>query len=243
MLFDNKQNFLNLYFYSLIKGDCMITNMFTPTDYKNSGFDLVHRTWRKISVSTTVFDEDKFMHSFYRGYMNRLSIRISKRTTTVADPLIDVLLSSRVPSFTNYDINLIRFGHRLSMGSENIIGLLLEEYIHQNIIELGWSCCWGNSISSVDFCSSTGLLIQVKNKSNTENSSSNKIRMGTDIKKWYRMKASTGETCWDELNHTIGAKELLSEQKFREFVTLTVKKNPSLLYLDTQEFDLVFPNN
>ena len=36
------------------------------------------------------------------------------------------------------------------------------EYIHKKIIPYKWSCCWGNSIRSVDFCSSNGNLYQIK---------------------------------------------------------------------------------
>ena len=218
-----------------------INQLFSSEDLINSGFELVHDIWHKIAFETTQIEEDKFIRAFYKGYAKRPSKRISNKSSTIADSVIDILLSTRIPQFSEADVNLIRFGHRLSMGAENIIGLLLEEYIHQCVLPYNWACCWGNCISSVDLCSKDGSLIQIKNKSNTENSSSNKIRKGTNIQKWYRLKASTGETCWNDLNTIIGKPALLCEKNFQEFVIMTVKSNPSLLYLDNDELEIIFP--
>ena len=143
-------------------------------------------------------------------------------------------------SFSDKDIARVKFDHRLSMAAENIIGLILEEYIHVNALKYGWSCCWGNSIKAVDFCSSDGKLLQVKNKSNTENSSSNKIRQGTEIIKWFRLNANNGNTNWDTLNTIIGKPALLSEVGFERFAEDLIKKNPNALYLDEETFLKVY---
>jgi len=162
----------------------LIADMFS--DYhisRESGFEIVQKVWRNISEDISDAAEAQFVHSFIKGYDNRPSVRTSNPTGTKADKIIDALIKARITKLSDVEIEKIKFGHRLSMGAENIIGSILEEYIHVNVINLGWSCCWGSCIRAVDFCSVNGDLLQVKNKSNTENSSSNKIRNGTDIKK------------------------------------------------------------
>ena len=59
-------------------------------------------------------------------------------------------------------------------------------------------------------------LLQIKNRSNSENSSSAAIRIGTDIQKWYRIKAESGHTNWDKLQKDTGV--VLSEDDFYAFI-------------------------
>lgn len=205
-----------------------------------SGFRIVQAVWKRVSVDISEAEEAKFVHDFIKGYDNRPSVRTSNPTGTIADQIIDTLIKSRILSFSDKDIERIKFDHRLSMAAENIIGLILEEYIHVNVLELGWSCCWGNCIKAVDFCSSDGKLLQVKNKSNTENSSSSKIRQGTQIIKWFRLYANNGKTNWDALNAIIGKPALLSEDGFKRFAEELIKKNPNVLYLDEDTFLKVY---
>ena len=206
----------------------------------NSGFRIVQAVWKRISTDISDAEEAKFVHAFIKGYDNRPSVRTSNPTGTKADQIIDSLIRARISSFSDKDIARVKFDHRLSMAAENIIGLILEEYIHVNVLKYGWSCCWGNSIKAVDFCSSDGKLLQVKNKSNTENSSSNKIRQGTEIIKWFRLNANNGKTNWDSLNKIIGKPALLSETGFKQFAEELIKKNPNVLYLDEETFLKVY---
>ena len=82
--------------------------------------------------------------------------------------------------------------HNLFMSAENIQGNLLEEFISINILPFGFYWCNGNVLRAIDFCNSNGsLLLQIKNKNNTENSSSSNIRVGTSIKKWFRLGSKT----------------------------------------------------
>ena len=60
-------------------------------------------------------------------------------------------------------------------------------------------------------------LLQIKNRSNSENSSSKAIRDGTKIEKWCRINANNGRTYWDKVPkpmRNLG----LSEDNFRRFV-------------------------
>ena len=132
--------------------------------------------------------------------------------------------------------------HNLFMSAENIQGNLLEEYIATNIRELGWLWCRGNIFHAVDFCNVTGTIyLQIKNKNNTENSSSSAIREGTEIKKWYRLGTSKrGGICfpaykWQKLNEIINTNNLsakkcnLSEEDYITFVSKVAAENKQIV--------------
>ena len=208
-------------------------------DWIRSGFDIVFEAWKAYFVDANENTLQTFVKQFVDGYNNRPSVRTSKKTGTVPDGIIDEIINTRVPRFTKKDISLIRFGHRLSMAAENILGLILEEYIHSRVIDHGWSCCWGNSMKSVDFCSQHKML-QVKNRSNTENSSSNKIRSGTRIEKWFRVNAINGRTNWLALDMIIGVNQLFSEGDFINYAKNLIKSNPSALFVDKTELNEIF---
>lgn len=68
------------------------------------------------------------------------------------------------------------------------------------------------------------MLLQVKNRSNSENSSSKRIRelvemLGCPVKitEWHRCRASDGSTCWEALvdNQDLS---LANEEGFHKFV-------------------------
>ncbi len=161
------------------------------------------------------------------GLEQRASKRASEMPGTIPDPTVDEIISTRLSHLGNEEIRRIRFAHRLSMSGENTLGLLLEDYLAAELLPYGWHCCWGATVRSVDFCKEGGSLLQIKNRSNSENSSSNRVREGTEIKAWYRIVATTGAYKWNELNKLIGCN--LSEDSFRHFVKQTVSTNPSLV--------------
>ena len=174
---------------------------------------------------------NKWLENYFNGYNNRPSKRISKKIGTIPDEIIDTIISVRLPSLDNSKISAIKSAHRLSMAAENILGLLLEEYLAEKLLPYGWYCCWGETMKSVDFCTQDGDLLQVKNRSNSENSSSNKIRQGTPIIKWHRINASNGAYYWDVLNERVGCTEL-SEPDFSSFVRKTITDNPAAVYVE-----------
>ena len=109
----------------------------------------------------------------------------------------DQALVNRIAA-TNKDSNTLSnylVGHFLYMSAENMNGSILEEYLATVLEPRGWYWCAGTTLRAIDFCyfnenekDSKVTLLQVKNKYNTENSSSSAIRDGTEIKKWYRLK-------------------------------------------------------
>ena len=78
--------------------------------------------------------------------------------------------------------------HLQAMAAENSIGLLLERFIASVLEPIGWIWCSGSAVRAVDFIEpNTGILIQIKNRDNSENSSSSAIRQGSHIIKWFRL--------------------------------------------------------
>ena len=110
--------------------------------------------------------------------------------------------------------------HRYAMSAENIIGELLERYIAHHLEQRGWVWCSGSLVRAIDFIGRDGdghwFMLQVKNRDNSENSSSSAIRQGTGINKWFRTFSQRSGDNWHNFparNHN------LSEEGFRHFVT------------------------
>ncbi len=177
----------------------------------------------------------KWLKKYFGGYNNRPSQRKSKKIGTVSDGIIDTIISARLPTLSADNINKIKSAHRLSMSAENILGSLLEEYLAEKLSYCGWYCAWGETIDKVDFCTNKGELLQVKNRSNSENSSSSSVRKGTLIRKWHRVNAINGAYYWKELNQLIKCSEL-SEEDFSVFVRKTITENPAALYVEDSNY-------
>ncbi|MBE0472320.1 MAG: SinI family restriction endonuclease [Methyloprofundus sp.] len=173
----------------------------------------------------------KWLKRYQSGMTSRASRRTSNPPGTVADPIIEVIVGARLTNLDTKDLEKITYAHRLGMSAENILGLMLEEYLAENLKELGWHCAWGETVKSVDFVKEDGSLLQIKNRSNSENSSSSSVRNGTKIEKWYRIKADRIEYMWDALNKICGTSNL-SEKAFVKFVNKTLKRNPQCLAVE-----------
>ncbi|MCF6209393.1 MAG: SinI family restriction endonuclease [Gammaproteobacteria bacterium] len=173
----------------------------------------------------------KWLLKYQGGFDGRASQRISNLPGTVADPIIEKIIGARLDHLTDEDLNKIIFAHPLGMSAENILGLILEEYLSKNLIANGWHCAWGETVKSVDFVNENGSLLQIKNRSNSENSSSSAVRDGTEIKKWYRIKADRTEYMWPQLNKICGT-DNLSEDKFVNFVKKILRSNPGCLAVE-----------
>ncbi len=168
---------------------------------------------------------EKWVVKYANGIKGRTTVRISNPPGTVADPIIDKIIGSRLSNLTKDDLEKIKFAHRLSMSAENILGLILEEFLSVNLEKAGWHCAWGETVKSVDFVHEDGRLLQIKNRSNSENSSSSAVRAGTLIQKWFRIKADRIEYMWENLNKICGLNDL-SENAFEDFVVNCVTQNP-----------------
>lgn len=141
--------------------------------------------------------------------------------TTVPDEVVSLVLNVSFNIAQN-DLDRIKEEHRLSMAAENIVGDLLERYLAEKLEPSGWIWCSGTSVKAVDFIyyneeSDEWKLLQVKNRDNTENSSSSKIRDNTPIKKWFRTYSQRDATNWENFPDEVSSKNL-NEEDFRFFV-------------------------
>lgn len=178
----------------------------------------------------------KWTDKYLNGYDNRSSKRTSNPIRTQHDSILDEIIAARIKKTTE-ELEVIKYGHRLSMSAENIAGALLEEYIASELIRYDWHCCWGETMKSIDFCNKNGTVLQVKNSDNSENSSSRAVRDGTSIQHWFRRFSRTGFTNWPALNEMVGIEnedEFLTEESFKKFVKETVSNNPDSVFLEEE---------
>lgn len=116
--------------------------------------------------------------------------------------------------------------HKKAMGSENIVGDILERYLAFKLEPSGWVWVSGSVAKAVDFVyrwnDGSWVLLQVKNRDNSENSSSSKIRENTEIVKWFRTFSRTADTNWKNFPYLPTGVEL-SEDEFRQFLIKYVK--------------------
>jgi SinI restriction endonuclease len=173
-----------------------------------------------------------WLKKYSDSFENRISQRISQPPGTVADPIINTIINARLTGLTEEHLYTIKYAHRLAMSAENIQGLLLEEFLASQLVEHGWSCCWGESVRHVDFCNVDGSLLQIKNRSNSENSSSSRVRINQPIEKWYRVDARTGLYRWSYFNEKYST-DRFSENSFVMFVQQVLTENPEALAVET----------
>lgn len=146
------------------------------------------------------------------------------------------------------DNDQAREAHERAMQSENLIGQLLEEFIARQISPYGWIWCKGSVMVATDFYfqkdDGTGLFLQVKNKFNTENSSSSRVRVGTPIQKWNRLikkklaQSNEAQSNWlplraivyDQAGVVPNNPNELSEEEFEKFLDNVSKSNPFLIF-------------
>ena len=175
----------------------------------------------------------KWLLKYQGGKDGRASQRASNPPGTVSDPVIGKIIGARISGLSEDDLNKINYAHRLGMSAENILGLILEEYLADNLEPYGWHCAWGETVKSVDFVHEDGRFLQIKNRSNSENSSSSAVRDETQIEKWFRIKADRIEYMWASLNDICGTTSL-SEDSFLLFVKTTIIRNPACLAVEQE---------
>jgi len=147
--------------------------------------------------------------------------------STVADDFVGLVLHHYF-SVPAAELARIQETHALSMGAENLVGDLLERYIASVLEPLGWIWCAGSTMRAVDFIKPPAngqdrwLLLQVKNRDNSENSSSSAIRIGTEIQHWHRSFAHKQGSNWAAFPDD-KARALLSEAGFRAFAIATLQ--------------------
>lgn len=186
----------------------------------------------------------RWVLTYCSGINNLASKKKAMPKTACSDPLIKEMVKQAKKIEDDNMLDNQEKNHILFMSAENVLGNLLEEYIVKNIRSYGWIWCAGKTLRAIDFCNTKGTeLLQVKNKSNSENSSSKNVREGTKIKKWYRLGTSKKggkpqpSYKWDKLNdiiNTYGTEEItekcnMDEVKFQKYIRQVVEKNPEII--------------
>ena len=158
--------------------------------------------------------------------------RSPQEPATVPDSLVSVILNKYF-GVAESELAVVTKQHSLAMAAENIVGDILERYIASVLEPHGWVWCSGEVVKKIDFLapsladSGKFLGVQVKNRDNSENSSSSSVRDGTAIVKWFRTFSRTGKTNWDAFPE-LKPKIKLSEEAFQEFAKSYLEKLKTL---------------
>lgn len=167
---------------------------------------------------------DRLAGKFVRGRNPRAPLEPS----TIPDTMVSVILQEYFGLESNSIAKVVK-EHSLSMAAENIVGDLLERYIASNLESYDWVWCSGEVVKKVDFLAakkgeaSHWVPLQVKNRDNSENSSSSSVREGTEIIKWFRTFSRTGQTNWESFPESVD-NITLSEKDFEGFARNYLRK-------------------
>jgi len=172
-------------------------------------------------------NSDEGIHALHECYVKSKGQKLTlSRPTTIPDDAVSVILQ-QCCGFTEVKTEEIKVEHQLSMSAENLVGALLERYIAQVLEPHGWVWCAGDFVRAIDFIKYNQVTqlweaVQVKNRDNTENSSSSAIRQGTTIEKWFRTyskpsKKRATNTNWENFPEE-EFRDQLSEEGFLQFI-------------------------
>jgi len=163
------------------------------------------------------FGDYRYLERMADRYINGVTPHAVPYSKTVSDAALPVVME-HLYGVPVEEIPKMIEGHRIAMVGENLIGELLERYIDEALGE--WIWCAGEVVRATDFIRrgpSDWEALQIKNRDNSENSSSSKIREGTSIQKWYRTVSRTGRTRWEQFP-VDDAAQRMSELNFHEFI-------------------------
>lgn len=156
------------------------------------------------------------------NFASARSPRAPEPPATIPDEMVSVILHNYF-SVPEANLERAKSEHLLSMGAENLVGELLERYLASIMEPKGWIWCSGSTVKAVDLIKPPSApggewkLLQVKNRDNSENSSSSAIRNGTDIKKWFRTFSKKVGSNWEAFPDA-EIRPLVSEASFRQYV-------------------------
>ena len=183
----------------------------------------------------------EFITNWCNGYISEKSQPASQRPLKnkgEKDPALIKRVNTAKKLESGKTLNDYLLGHQLYMSAENTNGKVLEEFLASILEKVGWIWCAGATIMAIDFIKITNddyKMLQIKNKYNTENSSSNKIRTGKPIHKWYRLKKpSTKDPYRPRENWTALLEELNLDsysEKQKEFLIDNLTEEKYLQYI------------
>ncbi len=151
--------------------------------------------------------------------------------STVPDEMVSVIMKNAY-GYTSDECKKIKVEHQHSMSSENCVGNLLERYLDSKLRKSHWNWCCGEFVKAIDFLGKNKegewIALQIKNRDNSENSSSSAIRDGSKIQKWFRSyskdtkKGRPSFTNWEKLPPLMSEYDL-NEDDFKSFVINYIK--------------------
>lgn len=164
---------------------------------------------------------EQWWRNWAEKFVRGREIKAPSLPKTKADPIVTQILEQHFGLSANGLMDAIQT-HFNAMAAENKIGSLLEAYLASQLEPKGWIWCSGETVKSIDFLyiDKQGIFhpLQVKNRDNSENSSSAAIRKGTAIKKWHRFISSSGNTRWDKFPESSLA-GVMTEKGFQDYVS------------------------
>lgn len=169
----------------------------------------------------TSIDRSRLIQKYARGLEWK---GVPKDPDTYVDPVVVSIIETK----KGKEAKEILETKKWITAVEGSIGYLLEKYIDSKVTDGKWIWCAGSMVKSTDFIKKTDsgwLQLQIKNRNNTENSSSSAIRTGTNIKMWFRFFCRTGKTNWDKLPGLMETDYGMNETDFQEFVYSLLKQN------------------
>lgn len=177
------------------------------------------RTSKENPDIPSVYNENGLSKLASRYFLSYEKTVFPSAPSTTSDEMVSIVMQEAY-GYSVEECNKIKISHQQSMSAENCVGALLERYLNSVLCSKGWYWCCGDFVKAIDFLTkdSTGkwFAIQIKNRDNSENSSSSAIRNGTSIEKWFRTFSKTGKTNWDNLPELMHGYEL-SEDGFIAF--------------------------
>lgn len=177
------------------------------------------------------FNSEEWWRKWALKYVNGRELRPPSFPKTKSDPVVTHILKNFF-DIPDDQLETAIWNHASAMAAENIIGSLLEAYLASHLEPNGWIWCSGETVKSIDFILVDDVgdfhPLQVKNRSNSENSSSAAIRDGTSIQKWHRIDATSGKTQWGKFPEE-ALKGVMTEEGFVKFISDYIQglKSPS----------------
>jgi len=162
-------------------------------------------------------------NSYFSGYRRS---DFPANPSTIPDEMVSIIMETAY-GYSYEECKKIKLEHQHSMCAENCVGNLLERYIESKLRNSNWSWCCGEFVKAIDFIGKNEkgewIALQIKNRNNSENSSSSAIRDNTNIQKWFRSFAKDTKkgrptfTNWENLPPLM-QEYGLSEDEFKLFV-------------------------
>lgn len=181
---------------------------------------------------------NKWIHRYVKALKSTPSAKLAHQPSSAPDPALGVIVGTKL-KLNEKDLQEQIRAHQMFMSAENVQGSLLEEYIAINAEPEGWIWARGETLRACDFVRPSKIItsfVQVKNRDNTENSSSLAIRNGTQIQRWFRLKTTkvsgipVPKMMWENLNKMLGLEpSKMTEEGYQKFLRQVVESNPSII--------------